>query len=43
MRTINRDRVIEEFEKIKGTKKYKEILLLRPAIPIEDIWPDKNS
>jgi len=42
MRTINRDRVIEEFEKIKGTKKYKEILLLRPAIPIEDIWPDKN-
>jgi len=40
LRTVNRDRVIEEYEKIKGTKKSKEILKLRPSIPIEDFWPD---
>ena len=42
MRTTNRDRVLEEFEKIKGTKKCKDILKLRPSIAIEDFWPDKN-
>ena len=42
MRTINRDRVIEEFEKINGTKKYKDFLKLRPQIPIEELWPDNS-
>lgn len=40
LRTINRDRVIEKFEKTKGTAKYKEILRSRPKIPIQDFWPN---
>jgi hypothetical protein len=40
LRTTNRDRVVEQFERIKGTPKYKEILRSRPKIPIEDFWPD---
>lgn len=40
LRTTNRDRVIEEFEKIKGTAKHKGILRLRPKIPIEQFWPE---
>lgn len=40
LRTTSRQRVIEEFEKIKGTPKYKEILKPRPKFPIEDFWPD---
>jgi hypothetical protein len=42
LRTVNRDRVIEECEKIKGTKEYREILKLRPQIPIEELWPDNS-
>jgi hypothetical protein len=37
-----RDRVIEEYEKIKGTPESREILRSRPKIPIEDLFPDKN-
>jgi hypothetical protein len=40
MRTISRPRVIEEYERIRGTPKAKEILLLRPKVPIEELWPD---
>jgi len=40
MKTIDRGRVMEEFEKIKGTPKFKELLRPRPKIPIEDFWPD---
>ncbi len=40
MRTVERSRVIEEFEKIKGTPKYREFLRPRPKIPIEKFWPD---
>ncbi|MDD5139706.1 MAG: hypothetical protein PHY43_05525 [Verrucomicrobiales bacterium] len=42
LRTINRDRVIETYEKIKGTKKFKEVLRMRPKFPIEDFWPDNS-
>ena len=42
LRTVNRDRVIEEFEKIKGTKEHREILKLKPQIPIEELWPDNS-
>ncbi len=38
MRTVDRDRVIEEFEKIKGTPKSKAILRFRTKIPIEDFF-----
>jgi hypothetical protein len=38
MRTTNRDRIIEEYEKIKGTPKSKELLRFRPKIPIEDFF-----
>jgi hypothetical protein len=38
MRTTNRDRVIEEYEKVKGTPKSKAILRSRPKIPIEDFF-----
>ena len=38
MRTINRDRIIEEYEKVKGTPKSKTILRSRPKIPIEDFF-----
>jgi hypothetical protein len=40
MRTINRDQVIEEYEKVKGTPKSKAILRSRPKIPIEDFWAE---
>ena len=38
--TSSRERVVEEFERIKGAPKYKEILKLRPKISIEDFWMD---
>ena len=40
MRTTSRPRVIEEYQKIKDTPKYKAILRFRPKIPIEGFWPD---
>ena len=40
LRTTNRDRVIEEYEKIRGTPKRKKILRLRPQIAIENFWPE---
>jgi hypothetical protein len=40
MRTISRERVLEEYEKIKGRQKWKEILSHRPNFPIEDFWPE---
>lgn len=40
MRTVERFRVIEEFEKIKRTAKYKKILRLKPKISIEKFWPN---
>jgi hypothetical protein len=40
MRTISRERVIEEFERIKKTPKYRKILRFRPKLPIEDFWPN---
>jgi hypothetical protein len=40
MRTVERSRVIEEFEKIRGTPKYREYLRTRPKIPIKELWPD---
>lgn len=40
LRTISRERVLEEFEKIKGTTKYRELLKARPKIPIEAFWQD---
>lgn len=40
LRTVSRERVTEEFERIRRTPKYKEILKLRPKISIEDFWPD---
>jgi hypothetical protein len=40
MRTINRDRVLEEFKNIEGKQKWKEILSHRPKFRIEDFWPD---
>jgi hypothetical protein len=40
MRTTDRDRVEEEYEKIKGTPKSKEILRSRPKIPIEDFFEE---
>jgi len=38
LRITSRARVIEEYEKIKGTPKYKELLKPRPKISIEDFW-----
>lgn len=43
LRTVSRERVIEEFQQIKKTSKYREILALRPKIAIEDYWPDRKS
>ena len=41
MRTTSRPRVIEAYEKIKGTARRKEILRLRPKISIEEFWPEE--
>lgn len=40
MRTVSRERVLEECEQIKGKQKWKEILIHRPNFPIEDFWPE---
>lgn len=40
MRTIDRDRVLEAFEKIRGTKEYKTMLAQKPKKPIADFWND---
>ncbi len=38
MRTIDRGRVLEAFEKIRGTKDYKAILSTKPKHPIQAFW-----
>lgn len=40
MRSTNRHAIVEEFERIRNSAKYREILRLRPKIPIEAFWPD---
>lgn len=39
-KTIDRGRVLEAFEKIRGTKDYKMMLAQKPKKPIEDFWND---
>jgi hypothetical protein len=40
MKTADRLRVLEEFQKLEGTRKYAEILSRRPRLAIDEFWPE---
>lgn len=40
MRTVNRQQVVEEFQRLQGTQKQTEILSHRPRISIDEFWPE---